>query len=158
MTQPRRDVGIPPDYPACPAAKWRPEARERGRGREGAKFGAGPRRGRTGRKVTGTPGGAEPDRVRAELGLWGRGARPAGDEAPGGALYAPGPLWASDGAQRAGWAFLSTCVARNCRVPRGRRVRAGRTVAGVGSARRGGGRVRGTARPQGRDGLRGEGW
>lgn len=37
---------------------------------------------------------------------------------------------ASGGAQRAGWAFLSTCVARNCRVPRGQRVRAGRTVAG----------------------------
>lgn len=73
----------------------------------------------------------EPSPTGSEPG-WGSGGgeretRPAGDEVPGGA---PGPLRASGGAQRAGWAFLSTCVARNCRVPRGQRVRAGRTVAG----------------------------
>lgn len=162
MTQPRRDVGIPPDYPACPAAKWRPKARARGRGRAGAKFGAGSSRGWTGAEpaakslgplVELSPTGSEPG--------WGsgggkRGTRPAGDEAPSGGPWAPGPLRASGDAQRAGWTFLSACVARNCRVPRGQRLRAGRTVGGG----RGSGcrrAARPQPRPQGRGGLRGEG-
>lgn len=36
---PRCGVGIPPDYPACPAATWRPEVRAWGRAERGQSLG-----------------------------------------------------------------------------------------------------------------------
>lgn len=96
MTHLRRCVGIPPDYPACPAAKWWPKRSARGRaGPSGGKVWGGPEtepnRVRTGCKVPGSPGEAEPDWFRASPGPWGvEGVQPGQNRVRGGKGAQPG--------------------------------------------------------------------
>lgn len=113
-------MGIPPDYPACPAAKWRPEARTWGRAERGQSLGRA--RGRAEPGPNRPQSHWDPGRSRARPGQSRVGAPGAGsgegdrlgtEPGPGGAPRAPGlrrPSRAGFGPASCEWGALPVPV------------------------------------------------